>query len=212
MKHEKLAEDLEGLQTVESIKNRFGIDRARAIYLIHRLREKGYVKTFYLNNKKRMYSISILNQQKGISYTEFINKSSPIKLAEFNFYFVHGREPSPEEALIYALKRKTIRYVIASLSLFRKIKDWHFLYKLAKKENLVRQIAALYEVARLYVKKIRRIPKRFYNLARPKKGDSYLYIIERFSSDDFKDIEKKWRVYIPLNRADLREYKGIILA
>ncbi|MBI2629112.1 hypothetical protein HYW74_03445 [Candidatus Pacearchaeota archaeon] len=51
------------------------------------------------------------------------------------------------------------------------------------------------------------MPKRFKNLAMPKKGDKYKYIIGKFDSRDFKDIEKKWRVYIPLNWADLEEYK-----
>ena len=32
-------------------------------------------------------------------------------------------------------------------------------------------------------------------------------MIEHFSSDDFKDIEKKWKIYIPLNIADLEDYK-----
>ena len=33
------------------------------------------------------------------------------------------------------------------------------------------------------------------------------YIIKRIKSTDFKDIEKKWNVFIPFNKADLEVYK-----
>ena len=49
--------------------------------------------------------------------------------------------------------------------------------------------------------------KRFRRLTTPKKNDKYLFVIKGFNSDDFEEIEKKWKVYIPLNRADLEEYK-----
>lgn len=83
------------------------------------------------------------------------------------------------------------------------------MYQLGKKENLVREIAALYDVSRLILPKLRKMPKRFKNLALPKKTDKYKYIIKKFSSDDspIQKIEKKWKVYIPLNFADLTEYK-----
>jgi len=65
----------------------------------------------------------------------------------------------------------------------------------------------LYEVSKIVVKKVKRMPKRFYNLALQKKSDSYIYIIKGLNSSDFKEIEKKWKVYIPLNREDLGDYK-----
>ena len=77
---------------------------------------------------------------------------------------------------------------------------------MARKENLVRQIAALYDVSRLFVKKVRKMPKRFGTLAKPKQKDAFVHIIRPFSSNDFKTIERRWKVYIPLNRADLEEY------
>ncbi|PIN88466.1 hypothetical protein COU61_04800 [Candidatus Pacearchaeota archaeon CG10_big_fil_rev_8_21_14_0_10_35_13] len=119
---------------------------------------------------------------------------------------MYGRIPSYEETLIHAIKQRDVRYLIASLILFRKITNWSLLYKLAKKENLVKEIAALYEVARRTIRKVRRIPKRFLHLAQKNKTKKFSYIINHLSSDDYKDIEKKWKVHIPLNHEDLEEY------
>lgn len=209
-KYEKLAESLQGVYTLETLADRLKVDRTKATYVIHRLRKLGYVKTNYGAGKKRLYNIALRNKQKGISYTQWISRASPTAsyaiVASPNDYYVHDRTPSYEESLIYAIKQKDVRYLIASLVLFRKISDWSLLYKLAKKDNLVSEVVALYEIARKIVKKIKRIPKRFLNLAKKKKTNQFNYIVQGISSDDFKDIEKKWKVYIPLNRADLEEY------
>ena len=208
-KYEKLAESIQGIYTLESLANRLKIDRLKAIYVIHRLRKLGFVKTNYGARKKRIYYVSLRNKQKGISYTEKINEVSPsasYAIVSSDPYYIHGREPTYEEALMYAIKQRDIRYIIASLALFRKISDWSLLYRLAKKENLIREVVALYEIARKVVRKVRRMPRRFLNLAKKGKTNNFRYIIDRFSSDDFEDIEKRWKVYIPLNRADLEEY------
>ncbi len=208
MKIEELFREVEGIKTIEMLQKQFNVDRARAIYIIYRLRKRGYVKTIYGAGKIRTYIISLRNKQGGKSYTDVINEASPIQLASSNPYYVHGRIPSCEEALIYAIKQKDIRYLIASLALFRKIAHWSFLYTLAKKEDLVNEIVALYDVSRRVVKKVKRIPRRFLNQAERKKTKHFKYIIKPFSSDDFRDLEKKWRVYIPLNLADLEDYKN----
>ncbi|MEK6893212.1 MAG: hypothetical protein AABX07_03330 [Nanoarchaeota archaeon] len=211
MKYEPIINVIEGTQTIDDVQEKLKIDRAKAIYLLHRLRKLGYIRTKYLPNKKRIYSITPLNKQEGISYIEAFNKNMPnasLRINDKEDYFVHGRAIKAEDLLIYALKKGTVRYIISSLFLFRKIKDWFYLYRLAKKENLARQISALYEVARIFIKKVRKMPKRFRRLTTPKKEDKYLFIVKGFSSDDFKDIEKKWKVYIPLNRADLEEFKS----
>jgi DNA-binding MarR family transcriptional regulator len=206
-KYQQLGESLEGFYNLETFAERLKIDKARAIYILYRLRQLGLVKTSYGNNKKRLYTISLRNKQKGITYTEIINKVSPIKLASTNQYYIHGRVPSYEETLIYALNQKDIRYLIASLSLFRKISNWSLLYKLAKKENLIVEIAALYEVSRKVVNKVRKMPLRFINQAKIRIPKKPKYIISPFSSNDFKIIEKKWKIYIPLNLSDLEDYK-----
>ena len=212
MKYEVIVKVIEGIKTIDDVQEKLKIDRAKAIYLLHKLRKLGYIKTKYLPNKKRVYSISPLNKQKGISYLESFNENMPnvsLKINDQENYFVHGRKIKAEEQLIYALKKGTVRYVLSSLILFRKIKDWSNLYRLAKKENLTRQISALYEIARIFIRKVRRMPKRFRRLTTPKKEDKYLFVIKGFRSDEFKNIEKKWKVYIPLNRADLEEYRLI---
>ena len=206
-KYNKLAEVLEGIYSLETLARRLGITNSKAIYVIHRLRKLGVVKTSYEKGKKRLYLISLSNKQKGISYTDRINEVSPIKLSSSNPHYIHGRILSYEETLIYALKQKDVRHIIASLSLFRKISDWSLLYNLAKKENLVSEIAALYEVSRKVVRKVRKMPKRFLNQAIKQKPKKPTHIINGISSEDFKAIEKKWNIYIPLNLSDLEDYR-----
>lgn len=208
-KYKALVESLQGYYTVQTLAERLKIERTKAIYVIHRLRKLGVVKTTYGADKKRGYYISLRNKQKGVTYLEEFNENMPnaaFKIGNDENYFVHGRKLRAEELLIYALKKNKIRYIISALFLFRKIEDWSFLYKLAKKENLLRQISALYMVACIFVKKVRRMPKRFRKLVSPKKNEKYAYIVSPYNSDDFKDIERKCKIYIPLNRADLQEY------
>ena len=211
-KYEHIINIIEGNRTIDEVQEKLKIDRARAIYILHRLRRLGYIRTKYLSNKKRVYSITPLNKQKGVSYLEVFNNKMPnasFRIRDKEDYFVHGRTIMEEDLLIYALKKGTVRYVISSLFLFRNIKDWSYLYRLAKKEGVERKISALYDIARLFIKKVRKMPKRFRRLTTPKKEDKYFFIIKGFSSDDFKKIEKKWKVYIPLNRVDLEEYKSL---
>lgn len=208
----QLARNLIGIKTLIMVQNRLGVDRSRAIYLLYKLRKEGYVKTYYQSAKTRVYYISPENALGGVNYVEIINKYSPIKLLRTDIYKIHGEEPSIEETLVYAIKNESIRFVIASISLFREIRNWSRLYNLAKKEGIVREVAALYDVARLYIPKLRKMPKRFKTLATPKKTDKFKYIVDKFSSMHFKEIENKWKVYIPLNEADLREYKGVVIS
>jgi len=207
-KYRELVEKIEGIYTVETLSERLKLDRNKAVYVIHKLRKLGYVKTYYGSGKKRSYSISLRNSNlKSISYVDVINKISPIKLAYSDDYYIHGRVPSYEETLIYALQKRDIRYLVASLALFKKISNWSFLYNLAKKKDLVVEITALYDIAKKVVKKVRKMPKKFVNQAIKKRTKKAIYIIKPLSSKDFKDIEKKWNIYIPLNLSDLEDYK-----
>jgi len=210
MKYINILGIIEGTRTIDDVQEKLNIDRSKAIYILYKLRKLGYIRTKYLPNKKRIYSISLLNKQNRVSYLESFNNNMPnasLKINDTENYFVYGRKLKAEDELIYALKKSKIRYVISSLFLFRKIKDWSYLYRLAKKENLTRQISALYDVARIFIRKVRKMPKRFRRYATPKKNEKYVSIVSGFNSDDFKDIEKKWKVYIPLNSADLWEYR-----
>lgn len=202
---EELLEKIEGVQTISSIKKILQVKEKRAIYLVSRLRKKGYLRTTQDKNNVRVYKISRKNLIPGKSYTDVINENSPLGIFASKDYKIHGKKPSLEETLIYAIKTKDIRTIIASLSLFKKINNWPLLYKLAKKENLLRQIGALYDVSRTIIK-TRKMTMRFRNLSLPKKTDKFQYLINKFKSDNFQNIEKRWRVFIPLNKSDLEEY------
>lgn len=203
----KLAQEMEGTNTLKSIQAILSVSRARAIYLMYRLRKSGFVMTKRDSEGERIYYISPRNTLGGTSYIEILNEYSPIKLVSSDVYQIYGRTPSTEETLIYAIKRGEVRYIIASLALFRKISDWNLLYRLAKKEDLLREVCALYEVARRVVRKVRKMPKRFLHLSQKAKSKKFRQIVRYISSDDFKDIEKKWKVYIPLNAGDLEGYR-----
>ena len=207
MKTNELLNKIQGLQTLESIKSTFNINRTRAVYLVHRLRKKGYIKTKYDSNKKRIYYISKANALGGTSYIDMLNKYSPVKLSSSEVYRIYGRPPSIEETLVYAIKTKSLRYISAGLSLFRKIKNWNELYRLAKQEDILREMGALYDLALIKVRKIRRMSRRFRNKAMPKRNDRYLYIIDKLKSDDYSKIEERWKVYLPFNHKDLEDYK-----
>ncbi len=206
----ELIKKLEGTHTLGSIieilnENSIKTSKEKAIYLIYNLRKKGFVKTKRLSNNKRVYNISFDNMLGGFNYYEIINENSPIKLAIHEDYKIHGKKKLLEEALIYALKKNEIRPVLASIALFKKINNWPLLYQLAKKENLQRQIGALYDVARTIIK-TRKMTQRFRNLSLPKKDDKFQYIINGLRSKDFSNIERIWKVYIPLNKTDLEDY------
>ena len=200
-----LLKNLEGTQTIESVMTLLAVDRKKAIYFLYRLRQKGYVKTKRLSNNRRLYSISFENKLGGVSYHEIINKNSPIKINAPEVYKIYGKEPSLEETLVYAVKTKSLRIILASLALFKKINDWPELYRLAKTNHLERQIGALYDLARK-VMKVRRMTKRFRNLSLPKKDASFCYVVLGLKSKDFTEIEKVWKIYLPFNKSDLEGY------
>ncbi|HDP73460.1 MAG TPA: hypothetical protein ENN46_00680 [Candidatus Woesearchaeota archaeon] len=206
MQAKTLLQKLQGVHTIESIKDALKTNREKAIYYVHRLRKKGYVKTKRQPDNTRVYYISPENRLGGKSYYELINESSPLKVADPGTYRVYGKELKPEDALIYAISSKSLRLILASLALFRKVKDWGRLYSLARENNTTRQVAALYDLARTCTK-VKKAPKRFLGNCLPKGHSRPVYIIPGLSSDDFKGIEKKWKVFLPFNKKDLEEYR-----
>ncbi|MBI2124362.1 hypothetical protein HYT92_01085 [Candidatus Pacearchaeota archaeon] len=197
---------LGGVQTIASVMSSLKVSRQKAIYHIYRLRKYGYVKTKKTSENKRVYYISFENKLKGTNYADIINKYSPIKVSSLEDYKIYGKQPGPEEALVYAIKSKDFRLLLASLSLFRKITNWPALYKLLKSNSLKRQAGALYDAARR-VMRTRKMAKRFRKNILPEKGERYGFIIDGLKSDDFKEIERLWRVYVPFNKEDLRAYR-----
>ncbi|MFH1065243.1 MAG: hypothetical protein V1734_01930 [Nanoarchaeota archaeon] len=205
METKELLMALRGMQTIKSAMILLSVDRKKAIYYIHRLRKAGYVKTKGASNKTRVYYISADNRLKAESFYDVINRHSPAKIAPLEETKVYGKKLAEEEALIFALKSGSIRVIIASLGLFRHITNWKMVNRLAEK-GLKRQVCALYDVAKT-IMRVRRMPERFRKNAIPQKMDKYADIIKNFSSNDFKDIENKWKVHIPLNKADLEDYR-----
>ena len=201
-----LLQKLSGIQTIESVMDALKTNKGKAVYYIHRLRKQGYIKTKRLSNNKRVYKISIENKLGGKSYYDIINEHSPIKIATPIVYKIYGKEPSLEETLVYAIKTKSLRTVLASLALFKKIANWVELYNLAKENHIERQVGALYDIAR-NIMKVRKMSKKFMNNSLPKERYKFEYVIPQLKSDDFKEIEKKWKVHVPFNIKDLEEYK-----
>lgn len=206
MKTNELFQKLNGIQTIESVKDILNVDKRMAIYYLHRLRKEGYVKTKRQSNNRRVYNISIDNKLGGKSYYDIINQHSPIKISTPVTYRIYGKEPSLEETLIYAIKTKSLRTILASLALFKKISNWVKLYRLAKENHLERQVGVLYDLTR-QIMKVRRMPIKFRNRALPPKKFKFEQIIPRLKSKDFWRIEKIWKMHLPFNKKDLEEYK-----
>lgn len=206
MELEKTARKLQGLQTVLSISKTLKISKRTAINYAYRLRKAGYLETDYGSNKVRMYRISTLQKKKrGYSLYELLNKNSRIKLATKEDYIIHKDEkPTIEEILVRAIITKQFRTILASLALFNKITNWSRLRNLAENYNLGRKTGALYDVART-IMRVRRMDKRTRKSFLRSKGSGY--IIKNVRSKDYKEIENKWRVYIPFNKQDLEAYK-----
>ncbi len=206
MRKIELLQKLAGIQTIESVMDILKVDKRMAIYYLHRLRRDGYVKTRRQSNNRRVYNISLDNKLGGKSYYEIINLYSPIKISTPIVYRIYGKEPSLEETLIYAIKTKSLRTILASLALFKKISNWVKLYHLAKENHIERQVGALYDLAR-QIMKVRRMANKFRSGALPKEEYKFEYVIPELKSRDFTEIENMWKIYLPFNKKDLEEYK-----
>ncbi len=206
MKSKFLLRELEGIQTIASVMDILHITKEKAIYYVYLLRKQGYVKTKRLSDNKRVYNISFENRFKGSSYYEIINQHSPIKIATSKIHRIYGKKPSLEETLVYAIKTSSLRTILASLALFKKISNWSELYSLAKENHIERQVGSLYDLARK-VMKTRKMTKRFRTNSLPKKNCAFEYIIQGLKSKDFKEIENIWKIHLPFNKGDLEAYK-----
>jgi len=206
IKIKELLKKLEGIQTIKSVMTLLNVDKKKAIYYVYLLRKHGYVKTTLNPDKTRIYHISFENKLNTTSYYDIINKYSPIKVSPKEEYKVYKRRISIEETLVFAVKTKSLRVILAALALFNYVTNWSKLYTLAKKNHIERQIGALYDVAR-EIMKVRRMNKTFRNYAIPKEKYPFEYTVPKIRSKDFKNIENLWKIYIPFNKEDLEVYK-----
>ena len=205
MGQRELLQKLAGIQTIESVMDILNVGKRMAIYYLHRLRKEGYVKTRRQSNNRRIYNISLNNKLGGKSYYEIINQYSPLKISTPITHRIYGKEPTLEETLIYAIKTRSLRTILASLALFKKISNWVELYNLAKVNHIERQVGALYDLAR-HIIKVRRMTNKFRSNSLPKVGYTFEYIVPELKSKDFIKIEKVWKIYLPFNKKDLEEY------
>ena len=205
----ELAKKLEGLQTVSTISKTLNINKRTAINYISLLRNNGYVKeTRYGSRKIRMYKINLLKEKNigNPGFYEILDKNSKVKIySPYEKDKIYDKELGVEEVIVRAIKIKKFRIILASLGLFSKIKDWTKLGDSANKEKIGRKVGALYDVARTIIK-VRKMNKRTKNkLLKSKIGNKF--IVPSIKSKDLKDIENKWSVYLPFNKADLARYK-----
>lgn len=184
---------------------KLGVNKRTAVNYASKLRKKGYLANVP-GGKIRMYKISpLIIEKKGYSFYELLNKNSKIKIAVSKDIIIHSdKEPSVEEILARAAVSGQFRIVLASLGLFNKIKNWSRLKEFARQYNIERKIGALYEVARGVIR-VKKMDERTKQSLLNSKGGGY--VIKNVKTKDFKEIEKKWGVYIPFNKADLERYK-----
>lgn len=197
---------LEGLQTVETVMKKLHVTRQSAINLISRLRRDGHVTRWGGGKKLRIYKITMRKQRPRVpGMFDILNKYSPMKLNPWYDHQVHGTY-GPEEALIDAIQTKSFRAILASLHLYRHIKDWTKLRRLAKEKDCWQQIGALYEVARRFFR-AKRMPhfmnEETHNKKREKR-ELFKYTHETKMSE-LIPIARKWQVALPFLRGDFEK-------
>ncbi|OGJ19050.1 hypothetical protein A3K73_04500 [Candidatus Pacearchaeota archaeon RBG_13_36_9] len=201
----EIAKKLEGLQTIESIMKILKVKRKTAINYVSNLKKNGYTTYYSAGKKKRIYQINTIKPQlKGDNLYGFINKYSKIKVNEPYKHILHNKKLTAEEAIVLALKSQNFRLILASLNLFRKVKNWRLLNEAAKKQEVQRQIGALYEVAKAFIR-VKRMDKRTEKSMLKGKGEKYIY--DKIKTKEFFEISKKWRVEIPFRKEDLLRLK-----
>lgn len=195
---------LNGYFTISDICKKLNMQRQSAIDYVSKLRKAGYVHRTIYTKPERTYLIRQYRKaaaQKGL--TDVLNSLLPanFQLQEKYEQYVWGEYP-PEKAFVDTLKTRKARFVLASIILFRKIKDWKLLFKYAKGNR--RKAGALYDLARREMPKIRRMDKRTYTALLKSPKESPYFVGKAEASADYLQISKKWGVFIPFSREDVR--------
>ncbi len=203
-----IAKKLSGLQTASTISKNLGVEKRTAVNYAWRLRKEGYLTSTGGGRSIKFYRISPLKfkGKKGYSLYGLINKYSRVKLNTSKDYIIHAkREPPPEEILVRAISSNEYRLMIASLALFNKINNWSNLRILAEEYKIGRNVGALYDVARKFIR-VRRMDEKTRKALLKSNGKKFLFGY-KIKSKNFQDIEKRWRVFIPINKHDMEIYK-----
>ncbi len=150
---------LEGKYTVETFAEQQRISRQSALNKLSRLRRLGYAKVSGGGRQKRIYTIFKKPQKDQNGFYKTINKYSPIKLVPAFEHYTYGKY-TIEHAIIDGLKMNDARTREAVYHLFRHIKNWKRLFKLAKQKGLENKLIAVYTKAR-GITRVRTMPKRY---------------------------------------------------
>ncbi len=193
--------------SLEDIQKKLNVKRATAINYIHLLRKDGFVKTIYKKNRTRLYILKRVTKPiiGNDSFYDIINRYSPMKIGTRHNYRIIGRKINVEEAIVRAIETKHPKVILASLALFNHVKNWPLLLKFAKQYDVRRKVGILYELTRRYMR-IKKIPKKTLKALLKAKNEPK-FIADNFKSRDFKDLEKKWKIFLPFNKIDIMEYE-----
>lgn len=207
MKGIEVAKKLEGLNTLDMVRKILNVRKSTAIKTLSILRKEGFVETSGGGKKPRLYKISPIRiaGKEHLGLYDIINKYSKVKLFEPYKHKVMDRKLSIEEAIPMAIKEGNFRLTLASLGLFNFVRDWSKLHYFAKKYGVTKEVGALYDVARSYMKTRKMDERTRKSLLKIKTKKQF--IIKYVKSKDFIDIGKRWNVYVPFNKADLERYK-----
>lgn len=207
MKGIELAKRLEGINTLEMARKTLNVEKSTAIKMLSLLRKEGFVETSGGGKKPRLYTIRPIRiaGKEHVGLYDIINKYSKVKLFKPYEHKVIDRKFSIEEAIPMAIKEGNFRLALASLGLFNFVRDWAKLRYYAKRYDVMRRVGALYDVARSFIRTRRMDERTKKSLLKGK--DKQKFIVKPIKSKHFREIGKKWNVYIPFNKADLTRYK-----
>jgi hypothetical protein len=149
----------EGKYTVETFAQKNNLTRQSAINKLSKLKKAGLVSVSGGGKQKRIYTLHTKPQKEQNGFYKIVNKYSPDKLNPSFEHYVYGKY-TVENAIIDGLLIKDIRTKQAISHLFRHIKDWTKLFRLAKQKGLIMQLHEQYNYARK-ITKCKTMPKRY---------------------------------------------------
>ena len=125
----------EGKYTIETFAKHQNLSRQSSINLLSRLKKKNLVMVSGGGKQKRIYTVLRIPKKKTNGFYDIVNKYSPEKLQPMFEHYVVGNY-KVEHAIIDGLKIGDARTKEATMYLFNHVKDWKFLFNLAKLQDL----------------------------------------------------------------------------
>ncbi|MBI2111912.1 hypothetical protein HYT52_00045 [Candidatus Woesearchaeota archaeon] len=151
---------MEQKYTLDTYARQFKLTRASALNKLSKLRKKSMATVSGGGYQKRIYTVSDKKIVKTNGFYDLVNKYSPEKLVPKFEHVIHGKKYTVEEAIIEGIKIGDVRTLQATKYLFRNVKNWTRLFKLAKNKRVVEKVKKLYLETHKEMK-TRRIPKRY---------------------------------------------------